>query len=96
MSELDGLWAVRRTGGALPPLVGVRKRIAGKAGWTDVGPVRLPFRVEGLQLRYTGLLRGLVDVLEPDAEGFAGHATLAGREYGRFALRRVPDQRRTP
>ena len=36
--------------GALPPLIGVRKRIAGEAGYTEVGPVRLPFTVEGTTL----------------------------------------------
>ena len=34
MAELDGVWDVRRTGGALPPLVGVRKRIQGTRGET--------------------------------------------------------------
>jgi ferritin-like metal-binding protein YciE len=86
MGELDGTWKVQRTGGALPPLVGVRKHIDGEAGWTEVGRVRMPFRVEGRRLRYRGLLP-LVDELEPDSEGFTGRALLAGREYGRFALR---------
>jgi ferritin-like metal-binding protein YciE len=85
MGELDGLWDVRRTGGALPPRVGVRKRIAGTEGWTEVGPVRMPFRVEGLRLHYRGL--PLVDELEPDTGGFAGRAMLGGHEYGRFVLR---------
>jgi ferritin-like metal-binding protein YciE len=86
LAELDGLWEVQRVGGALPPLVGVRKRIAGESGWTEVGPVHVPFRVEGRRLYYRGPLP-LVDELEPDADGFAGRATLAGREYGRFVLR---------
>jgi ferritin-like metal-binding protein YciE len=94
MGELDGLWDVRRTSGALPPMVGVRKRIAGPEGWTEFGPVRMPFRVEGRRLRYRVPLP-LVDELEPDAEGFAGRATLAGREYGRFVLRPVHEEVRT-
>jgi ferritin-like metal-binding protein YciE len=91
MGELDGVWVVERTEGALPPLVGVRKRIAGDAGWTQVGRVRVPFRVEGRRLRYRGVLP-LVDELEPDAEGFAGRATFAGREYGRFVLRPTQEE----
>lgn len=86
MGELDGLWEVQRVGGALPPLVGVRKRIAGHTGWTEVGRVHMPFRVEGRRLHYRGPLP-LVDELEPDAGGFSGRAMLAGREYGRFVLR---------
>ena len=91
MAELDGLWEVQRTSGALPPVAGVRKRIAGTNGWTEVGRVRVPFRVEGRRLRYRGPLP-LVDELEPDAKGFAGRATLAGREYGRFVLRPVEEE----
>jgi ferritin-like metal-binding protein YciE len=66
--------------------MGVRKRISGDVGWTEVGRVRVPFRVEGRRLHYRGPLP-LVDELEPDDEGFAGRAMLAGREYGRFILR---------
>ena len=94
MSELDGLWDVERLGGALPPLAGVRKRIAGDRGYTELGRVRVPFGVEGRRLRYRPPLQALVDELEPDGEGFRGRATVAGREYGRFALRRAPAQRK--
>ena len=38
-SGLDGDWQVIRTGGFLPPLVGVRKRIEGDRGWTSLGPL---------------------------------------------------------
>src|SRR6185369_11916290 len=38
VGALDGTWDVRRAGGALPPLAGVRKRIAGESGYTEVGP----------------------------------------------------------
>jgi ferritin-like metal-binding protein YciE len=90
VAELDGVWEVKRSGGALPPLVGVRKRIHGTRGETIVGPVRLPFRVEGLTLRYEPPFAALVDELEAGGEGrFRGRATLAGRDYGTFELRRI-------
>jgi hypothetical protein len=84
---LDGDWQVLRTGGLLPPLVGVRKRIEGGRGWTKLGP--LPgarFDVVGLELRYRAPFRGLVDVLEPGAGGYDGRALLYGREIGTFRL----------
>jgi hypothetical protein len=84
---LDGDWQVLRTGGMLPPLVGVRKRIEGSRGWTAVGP--LPgarFDVVGLELRYKPPFRGLVDVLEPEPGGYRGRALLFGRELGTFRL----------
>lgn len=84
---LDGHWRVERAGGLLPPLWGVRKEISGERGTTQVGPVGVPFRVEGLTLRYLPPLSGFVDVLEPDGDGYAGHAMFAGRTYGRFRLR---------
>ena len=88
MGELDGVWTVKRTGGALPPLVGVSKRIGGGSGETRVaGAVGIPFDVDGLTLRYRFPLTGFVDVLEPDGDGFKGRATLFGVEYGRFELR---------
>jgi len=90
MSELDGMWNVRRVSGALPPLVGVRKRIDGAAGETIVvGGRGIPFDVRGLELRYQAPLAFLVDVLEPDNGGFHGRATAFGRTYGEFELRRV-------
>jgi hypothetical protein len=90
MGELDGEWDVRRVGGLLPPLVGVRKRIAGERGQTVlVRPPGLPFDVVGRELRYRRPLSGLVDVLEPDGEGWAGVTLYRGRELGRFALTRL-------
>jgi ferritin-like metal-binding protein YciE len=89
MTELDGVWQVERAGGALPPLVGVRKSIRGGRGETIAGPLRLPFRVEALTLRYERPFAALVDVLEPVGDGFRGRATLAGRPYGTFTMRRV-------
>ena len=90
MTELDGRWSVERVGGALPPLVGVEKHIRGSQGVTLVRPlVRLPFTVVGRTLRYRPPLAALVDYLEPAGEGFEGRATIGGREYGRFRLRRL-------
>jgi hypothetical protein len=80
MSALDGEWNVR-------PLPGVRKRIAGDRGETIVaGVVRFRFDVRDLELHYRPPLRGLVDVLEPDGDGFRGRATVFGRTVGTFHL----------
>lgn len=88
MSELDGVWDVRRTGGLLPPLLGVRKEIAGSRGTTllPLGVVGVPFDVVGLELHYRGPLSGFVDVLEPQGSGYAGRATFRRRTFGRFVL----------
>jgi hypothetical protein len=88
---LDGTWSVRRTGGWLPPLVGVRKRIRGDRGTTSLGPLPgVPFRVVGTALRYRPPLSGFVDLLEADGpDRFRGRATFRGRELGRFAMERV-------
>ena len=90
MAELDGTWNVERTGGWLPPLLGVRKEIRGERGETKLGP--LPgarFDVAGRELRYRGPLAGFVDVLEPQGDAFSGRATFRGREFGRFVMRRA-------
>ena len=89
VNELDGTWDVRRTSGLLPPLLGMRKRIAGARGSTVLGPLEVPFDVEGLRLRYRGALSGFVDELEPAGAGFRGRATFRGTEYGRFVLEPV-------
>jgi ferritin-like metal-binding protein YciE len=90
VSELDGVWDVERTGGALPPLSGVRKRIAGDRGVTVAGKLPpLQFDVDGLTLRYRPPVLGLVDELEPAGDGYDGRALLFGREVGRFRMRRV-------
>jgi hypothetical protein len=89
VGELDGLWRVERTGGLLPPLLGVRKQIAGDRGETQVGALLgMPFQVVGRELRYEPPFAGFVDVVEPDADGFRGRATFRGRTFGRFVLRR--------
>lgn len=90
MANLDGVWAVERVSGALPPMQGVRKRIHGSAGVTIAGPVRMPFDVRGSELRYRAPFVGLVDRLEPAGDEWLGRATWFGREFGRFRLRRVP------
>jgi hypothetical protein len=89
VTELDGLWNVKRTGGFLPPLFGVRKRISDGRGETTLGPLRFRFDVVGQELRYRSPLCGLVDVLQPDGGGFRGRAIYRGRELGRFALSRA-------
>jgi hypothetical protein len=85
---LDGEWDVLRTGGLLPPLFGVRKRIHDLEGETLLGPVGVPFTVDGLRLRYRRPLSGLIDELEPDGDGFRGRATFRGVRLGTFELRR--------
>jgi hypothetical protein len=87
LSELDGIWDVRRVSGALPPLARVRKRIDGARGETVVGGgPGLPFEVRGLELHYRAPLSFLVDVLEREGDGYRGRATAFGRTYGRFRL----------
>ena len=87
MNELDGTWRVRRTGGLLPPLSGVEKRISGNRGETRVrGVAGVPFDVAGLELRYRAPFGGFVDVLTPAGDGFRGRATLLGRTFGHFEL----------
>lgn len=85
-ASLEGVWRVERVSGLLPPLVPIRKRVAAGAGVTRIGPLRLPFRVEGRTLRYRPPLQAFVDELDPSGDGFDGRATVLGREYGRFRL----------
>ena len=89
--ELDGVWRVERLSGALPPMIAVRKRISGNRGSTLAGPARVPFEVRGLTLQYRFPLAGLVDELEPDAEGYVGRTRYLGRELGRFRMTRLGD-----
>jgi ferritin-like metal-binding protein YciE len=88
MGVLDGVWDVRRTGGLLPPLYGVRKRITGATGRTLLGPVPVAFEVDGLELRYRSPLAGVVDVLSPVDGGYRGRTLVFGRQIGTFELRR--------
>ena len=91
-SGLEGDWQVIRTGGLLPPLLGVRKHIEGDRGSTSIGPLPgVPFDVVGNELRYRAPFFGFVDAIEPSSEGFRGRALLFGREVGTFRLvRRRP------
>jgi hypothetical protein len=89
VSALEGSWNVRRTGGLLPPLIGVRKRIEGSRGETRVGRIAgVPFDVVGLELHYRRPFSGFVDVLTAAGDGFTGRATFRGREFGRFEMTR--------
>jgi hypothetical protein len=90
VTDLDGVWNVKRLSGVLPPLLGVRKHIRGASGVTTVGPLPgVPFDVVGLSLRYRAPFRGFVDELEPSDDGFLGRATFRGRVLGRFAMNRT-------
>jgi hypothetical protein len=90
VAELDGVWDVRRTGGLLPPLIGVRKEISGTSGTTKIGPLPgAPFDVVGLSLRYRAPFRGFVDELVAAGDGYRGRSTFRGREFGKFELRRI-------
>src|SRR6059036_1681402 len=90
VGELDGVWAVERVSGALPPLHGCVKRIHGSRGTTEFPRFPgMPFDVRGLELHYRGPFTLLVDKLERRDGGYRGHATLLGREFGQFELRRL-------
>jgi ferritin-like metal-binding protein YciE len=90
VSELDGVWAVERVSGALPPLHGCVKRIHGSKGITEFPRVPgMPFDVRGLELHYRAPFAMLVDKLEPQDGGYFGRATMLGREFGQFSLRRL-------
>jgi ferritin-like metal-binding protein YciE len=96
VSTLDGIWDVHRTGGLLPPLTGVRKRIMGSRGETRIrGVAGVPFDVVGLELHYRAPFRGFVDVLSVNGDRFEGRATFKGREFGRFEMTRVQGEAMT-
>jgi hypothetical protein len=89
MAELDGEWELRRLSGALPPLGGLRKRIRGDRGETVLpGGLAIPFRVVGRELRYRAPFAPVVDLLEPEGDGWHGRATVFGRQVGEFQMRR--------
>src|SRR6266542_3692863 len=90
VGELDGVWAIERVSGALPPLHGCVKRIHGSKGRTECPNLPgMPFEVRGLELHYRPPFGLLVDTLEPRSGGYSGRATLLGRELGQFTLRRL-------
>ena len=89
---LDGRWDVKRAGGLLPPLAGVRKEISGNHGVTRIGPFPgAPFDVAGLELRYRFPFSGFVDVLEPRPGGYEGRAQAFGRQFGCFRMTPSPE-----
>lgn len=90
-NELTGQWAVHRSGGLLPPLIAVRKRVEGDRGWTTVFGVKAaPFDVVGLELRYRPPFSAFVDVMTPEsASSYTDRATFRGRTFGTFRMRRV-------
>jgi ferritin-like metal-binding protein YciE len=90
VSDLDGVWAVERVSGALPRLHGCVKRIHGSRGTTEFPNFPgMPFEVRGLELHYRGPFGVFVDKLERRNGDYVGRATLLGREFGRFELRRL-------
>jgi hypothetical protein len=91
VSAFDGEWNVHRTGGLLPPLLGVRKRIEGRRGWTTLGRLPgAPFDVVGMSLRYRSPFVGFVDHLEQDGpDRYRGRAAFRGKEFGRFVMERM-------
>jgi hypothetical protein len=69
-------------------MAGVRKRVSGGRGETRIGSLPgVSFDVVGNELRYDKPFSWFVDVVERDADGFAGRATFRGRTFGRFVLR---------
>ena len=89
MSELDGDWELRRLSGVLPPLGALHKRVEGDRGATVLpGGVGVPFAVVGRELRYRPPFTMVVDVLEPDGDGWHGRATVFGRTVGEFRMSR--------
>ena len=94
---------MERTGGLLPPMVGVWKRIGGDRGETRLGPVlRLPLRVERSAdrtvLAYEPPLSALVDEISPGGPDlWDGQTTLGGVPVGRFRMTRIGyHEHRTP
>ena len=89
MAELDGEWELQRLSGLLPPLVGMRKRIRGERGATVLpGGLPVSFAVVAHELRYRLPFSMVVDVLEPDGDGWHGRATVFGRTVGEFRMSR--------
>ena len=93
----EGAWKVVRTGGPLlPPMWGVWKEVRAGGGGVTHFPagVALPFHLEpteaGADLCYEAPFTTLVDHLRlvtPDL--IDGIATVGGRVYGRFEMRRT-------
>jgi hypothetical protein len=89
VSELDGEWELQRLSGVLPPLAGMHKRIRDGRGATVLpGGLGVPFTVAGRELHYRPPFSMVVDVLEPDGDGWHGRATVFGRTVGEFRMSR--------
>jgi ferritin-like metal-binding protein YciE len=94
VKDLEGDWRVRRLGGLLPPMIGVRKRIRGDRGETRIGllpgwPLRVERREGRVAMIYGPPFSALVDEVWAGAHGsWLGRSTLAGRELGRFRMHR--------
>ena len=87
VADLDGVWIVERVSGLLPPMPGVGKRISGSSGETRLRRLPgVPFEVDGLVLRYRRPLAGVLDILEPDGNGYLGRTMFRGRQLGRFRM----------
>jgi hypothetical protein len=89
VTELDGEWGLQRLSGVLPPLTGMHKRIRGGRGATVLpGGLGVPFAVVGRELHYRPPFSMVVDVLEPEGDGWHGRATVFGRTVGEFRMSR--------
>jgi hypothetical protein len=69
----------------------VRKVIDGNGGKTTIARFPcLPFDVRGRELRYRPPLSAFVDVVTScDGDVCAGKATVLGRTFGSFTMRRI-------
>lgn len=92
MQYPEGRWKVERTGGLLPPMIGVRKSIRLAGGETRVGPLPVwPFRnrreEDRVALVYRRPFSMFVDEVRPGPEGsWLGRMTVLGLELGRFRM----------
>ena len=97
LEGFEGSWKVVRTGGPLlPPMWGVWKEVrAGGRGVTHFpAHLALAFHLEereaGADLCYEAPFRTLVDHLRlVTSDRIDGIATVGGRVYGRFEMRRI-------
>jgi hypothetical protein len=93
--RLDGVWNVVRTGGLLPPMLGVHKVIEGARGRTNLGPLPGPaFEVRGTELHYVRPFGLFVDVLTSAGPNrCSGRATVLGWTFGTFGMTRAVPRR---
>jgi hypothetical protein len=72
-------------------MLGVHKVIEGARGRTNIGPLPGPaFEVRGRELRYVRPFGAFVDVLtHADEQSCTGRATVFGRTFGSFRMRRI-------